>query len=209
MAKALEITNLYYKQGNFVLRDINLDIEENEAVAIIGKSGAGKSTLLRLIGNAVVADAGVIKYFGKEMYEDERQIRGDMSVIFDESNFNTELKGIRLAKEIKRFEADFSLDRFHEYMKNFELDENMRIRFYSKGMQRKYALALALSRKPKLLIMDEVTSGVDENSRKRMWEVIAEYKKSNTLAIVFTIHHLEDIKLAKARIVTFDRGGIL
>ena len=209
MAKALEITNLYYKQGNFVLRDINLDIEENEAVAIIGKSGAGKSTLLRLIGNAVVADAGVIKYFGKEMYEDERQIRGDMSVIFDESNFNTELKGIRLAKEIKRFEADFSLDRFHEYMKKFELDENMRIRFYSKGMQRKYALALALSRKPKLLIMDEVTSGVDENSRNRMWEVIAEYKKSNTLAIVFTTHHLEDIKLVKARTVTFDRGGIL
>ena len=209
MAKALEITNLYYKQGNFVLRDINLDIEENEAVAIIGKSGAGKSTLLRLIGNAVVADAGVIKYFGKEMYEDERQIRGDMSVIFYESNFNTELKGIRLAKEIKRFEADFSLDRFHEYMKKFELDENMRIRFYSKGMQRKYALALALSREPKLLIMDEVTSGVDENSRNRMWEVIAEYKKSNTLAIVFTTHHLEDIKLAKARIVTFDRGGIL
>ena len=209
MSKALEITNLYYKQGNFVLRDINLDIEENEAVAIIGKSGAGKSTLLRLIGNAVVADAGVIKYFGKEMYEDERQIRGDMSVIFDESNFNTELKGIRLAKEIKRFEADFSLDRFHEYMKKFELDENMRIRFYSKGMQRKYALALALSRKPKLLIMDEVTSGVDENSRKRMWEVIAEYKKSNTLAIVFTTHHLEDIKPAKARTVTFDRGGIL
>ena len=102
MAEALELENIYLRQGSFLSKDINLTLEENETVALIGKSGAGKSTLIRVIGNAATADSGIIRYFGKEMYEDEKKIRVQMTIIFEDSNINTEKSGLRLAKEIKR-----------------------------------------------------------------------------------------------------------
>ena len=209
MAEALELENIYLRQGSFLLKDINLTLEENETVALVGKSGAGKSTHIRVIGNAAAADSGIIRYFGKEMYEDEKKIRGQMSIIFDDSNFNTEMRGIRLAKEIKRFEPEFSLEDFSEYMKRLELDEKMRIRFYSKGMQRKYALALALSRQPKLLVMDEVTSGVDEPARKDMWKLIDEYRKKKQLSIIFSTHNMKDLEETNTRRIVIDKGVLL
>lgn len=209
MVKALELENVYYKQGSFYLNDINLQVNKNDTIALVGKSGAGKSTLIRLIGNAAVSDSGIIRYFGKELYEDEKAIRASMSVIYDESNFNTEMKGISLAKEIKKFEPNFSMEKFSEYMSELELDANMRIRFYSKGMQRKYALALALARSPKLLVMDEVTSGVDEASRDALWKLVDEYRTNNELTIIFSTHHEKDIESIGARKIIIDKGELL
>lgn len=205
----LELERVFLGQGDFLLKDINMSIYENDLVAIVGKSGAGKTTLLKAIGNSLVVDSGIIKYFGKEMYEDEKNIRRRMSVVFDESNFNTEMRAISLAKEIKRFEADFSMDDFTYYMEKFDLDINKRIRFYSKGMQRMYALVLALSRKPELLIMDEVTSGVDEESRKVLWSIIDEYRQKNSLTILFSTHHKDDIENINAKVITMDRGELV
>lgn len=209
MESVLELDRVYYKQGSFLLNNISISLANNETIALVGKSGSGKSTLMRIIGNAAVADAGIVRYFGKELYEDEKNIRRLMSVIFDDSNFNTEFKAGKLAREIKKFEPDFDLEKFSEYMKRLELDENMRIRFYSKGMQRKYALVLALSRKPSLLVMDEVTSGVDETSRTEMWKIVNEYKTNNDLAIIFSTHHMKDIEATGARIISIDKGECL
>lgn len=209
MAKVLELEHIYYKQGSFLVKDINFSLEDGEVVALVGKSGAGKSTLMRIIGNAIDSDAGIIRYFGKEMYEDEKNIRQQMSVIFDESNFNTEMRGISLAKELSRFENNFSMSSFNEYMDRLELDKNMRIRFYSKGMQRMYALALALSRMPRLLIMDEVTSGVDEMSRDLLWSIVNDYRKEHPLSIIFTTHHKKDIISVGAKEIMIEKGELL
>ena len=68
--KALELQKVYYKQGNFIIHDVNLAIEAGSCVALIGASGSGKTTLIKLIGNVMRADVGRFLYFGKEMYED-------------------------------------------------------------------------------------------------------------------------------------------
>ena len=60
---ALQLEKIYYRQGNFLINDVNFSLEENETVALCGKSGSGKSTIIRLIGNAVEADAGIIRYY--------------------------------------------------------------------------------------------------------------------------------------------------
>lgn len=205
---ALQLEKIYYRQGNFLINDVNFSLEENETVALCGKSGSGKSTIIRLIGNAVEADAGIIRYYGEELYQNEKKIRRSMSVMYDRVNFNIELTGNKLVREIKKFEPFFSMEDFEKYMKIFELDGNKRIRFYSGGMRKMYMLSIALARNPRLLVMDEPTSEVDEEAAKKMREVISSYKKERGLTVLFSTHNKDDIKVFADRVITLKEGGI-
>ena len=165
--------------------------------------------MVSLIGNANVADSGIIRYFGKELYENEKSIRKDMSVVYDRINFNREMRARRLAKEIKRFEKDFDLAQFDKYLEIFELDPSQRIRYFSTEMRRKYMLSLALSRNPKLLVMDDVTLDVEQESRSLMWKVIKEYRQDRGLSIIFTTRNKDDIENSRARVVELEGGKLL
>lgn len=193
---ALEVEKLYIKRGNLGLKDINLQLQEEKVHAIVGKSGTGKSTLIRAIGGAVRPDAGCIRYDGRQLCEDEKEIRKNMSVIYDSPNFNIELKPDRLVKELAKFEPWFDRERYVKLMGQMELDRKMQIKLYSVGQQKKLMLILALCRNPRLLVMDEVTSGVDRESRVAMWELIDDYRKENILSVIFTTHHEEEMYIA-------------
>lgn len=194
--QALKIEKLYLKRGGFLLRDFSMELEVGQIHVITGKSGSGKSTLFRAIGGALRPEAGRILYYGKEMYEDELKIRKRMSVIYDAPNFNMELSPERLAREWKKFEPWFDRDAFTSYMNRLELEMNQRVKLYSVEKRRKLMLALALSRKPELLVMDDVTSGVDTKTRQMMWEMVEKYRSKQELTILFSSHHEEEILLA-------------
>ena len=119
-----------------------------------------------------------------------------MSVIYDAPNFNRELSPERLAREWKKFEPWFDRDAFTSYMNRLELEMNQRVKLYSVEKCRKLMLALALSRKPELLVMDDVTSGVDTKPRQMMWEMVEKYRSKQELTILFSSHHEEEILLA-------------
>lgn len=206
--KALEFEEVYFKRGYFTLADVNFSIEEGETVAISGRSGSGKTTLFELMGNAVRPAGGFIRYFGKEMYEDEANIRKNMSVMFTEPNFNGERRPDFFVKEVKRIEPSFDIDAFYEYLHFFDLDDKTAIRKYSKGMRKKMMLSFYLARKPKLLLMDEPTSGLDEKSREEVFEAIARYKKEHELSIVFSTHYKDDMSQYANRILTIENGGV-
>ena len=165
--QALKIEKLYLKHGGFLLRDFNMELEVGQIHVITGKSGSGKSTLFRAIGGALRPEAGRILYYGKEMYEDELKIRKRMSVIYDAPNFNMELSPERLAREWKKFEPWFDREAFTSYMNRLELEMNERVKLYSVEKCRKLMLALALSRNPELLVMDDVTSGLPIGGRQK------------------------------------------
>ena len=194
--QALKIEKLSLKHGGFLLRDFNMELEVGQIHVITGKSGSGKSTLFRAIGGALRPEAGRILYYGKEMYEDELKIRKRMSVIYDAPNFNMELSPERLAREWKKFEPWFDREAFTSYMNRLELEMNQRVKLYSVEKCRKLMLALALSRNPELLVMDDVTSGVDTQSRQVMWEIVERYRSKQELTILFSSHHEEELLLA-------------
>lgn len=204
--QALKIEKLYLKHGSFLLRDFNMELEVGQIHVITGKSGSGKSTLFRAIGGALRPEAGRILYYGKEMYEDELKIRKRMSVIYDAPNFNMELSPERLAREWKKFEPWFDREAFTSYMNRLELEMNQRVKLYSVEKCRKLMLALALSRNPELLVMDDVTSGVDTQSRQVMWEIVERYRSKQELTILFSSHHEEELLLAD-RVWNLDGRG--
>ena len=196
MKKALEIEKLYARRGAFWLKDVNLVIEEEKIHAVTGKSGSGKSTLIRAVGGAVRPGAACIRYFGQEMYENEREIRTRMSVVYDTPNFNIELKPDGLVKELCKFEPWFDQSRYVQMMSEMELNRQIKVKLYSEGQQRKLMLILALCRNPELLVMDEATSGMDRASRAAMWKLIVDYRQKNPLSVLFTTHHEEELYVA-------------
>lgn len=196
MKKALEIEKLYARRGAFWLKDVNLVIEEEKIHAVTGKSGSGKSTMIRAVGGAVRPEAGCIRYFGQEMYENEREIRTRMSVVYDTPNFNIELKPDGLVKELCKFEPWFDQSRYVQMMSEMELNRQIKVKLYSEGQQRKLMLILALCRNPELLVMDEATSGMDRASRAAMWKLIVDYRQKNPLSVLFTTHHEEELYVA-------------
>ena len=196
MKNALEIEKLYARRGAFWLKDVNLVIEEEKIHAVTGKSGSGKSTLIRAVGGAVRPEAGCIRYFGQEMYENEREIRTRMSVVYDTPNFNIELKPDGLVKELCKFEPWFDQSRYVQMMSEMELNRQIKVKLYSEGQQRKLMLILALCRNPELLVMDEATSGMDRASRAAMWKLIVDYRQKNPLSVLFTTHHEEELYVA-------------
>ena len=196
MKKALEIEKLYARRGAFWLKDVNLVIEEEKIHAVTGKSGSGKSTLIRAVGGAVRPEAGCIRYFGQEMYENEREIRTRMSVVYDTPNFNIELKPDGLVKELCKFEPWFDQSRYVQMMSEMELNRQIKVKLYSEGQQRKLMLILALCRNPELLVMDEATSGMDRASRAAMWKLIVDYRQKNPISVLFTTHHEEELYVA-------------
>lgn len=194
--EALKLEQLYIRRGNFLIRDVNFSVEEGQICAIAGKGGSGKSSLIHAVGGAIHPQVGRILYDGRQLYEAEEQIRKEMSVVYDAPNFNTEMKPEKLVRELMKFEPWFDRETFSIYMEQLELDPKLRVKLYSEGMQRKLMLILALCRGPKLLVMDEPTSGVDRQSRKVMWELLMAYKKEKPLTVLFTTHHGEEIKQA-------------
>ncbi|MCM1283904.1 MAG: ABC transporter ATP-binding protein [Muribaculaceae bacterium] len=207
MKEALRTEKLYLRRGRFLVSDVNLSVETGQMLAIGGRSGAGKSTLIRGIGGAFAPEAGKICYWGKELWEDEANIRRQMSLVHDEPNFNTELKPERLVREIVRFEPFFAKEAFFIYMEQMELDPRQRVKLYSPGMVKKLMLVLALCRSPELLVMDEPTSGADVQAKALMWEIIEDYRKNHPVAVVYTTHH--ESELAKADNALYLRDGRL
>jgi len=205
---ALELEHVYFERGLFVLADLNFELKTGETVAISGRSGSGKTTLFELIGNVIRPAGGYIRFFGKEMYEAEAEIRKLVSFIFAEPNFNCERRIDHMVKEWKRLEPALDLDAFWEYLEYFGIIETKRIRVLSKGQRKKLMLALALSRKPKLLLMDEPTSGLDERSRQEFFQIIEDYRKKHELTVLFSTHHEDDITTYADRMLTIENGGV-
>lgn len=205
---ALEFEHVYFRRGYFALADINFEIKQGETVAIRGRSGCGKTTLFGLMGNVLEPGGGYIRYFGKEMYENEAEIRKMMSLMFTEPNFNGERRIDGFVKAFKKLEPWFDLDGFYERLKAFDLDEKKSIKMYSKGMRKKMMLSFFLSRNPKLLLMDEPTGGLDQKSRAEVFGMIEDYRIKNELTVLFSTHHNDDIAEYADRILTMENGGI-
>ena len=215
MSTALSIRALSktYANGVEALRGVDLDVEEGDFYALLGPNGAGKSTLIGILTGLVNRTGGEIQVFGVDSRTRPEEARALMGVVPQEFNFNIFEKTL----EILVFQAGlYGIPRPEATRRALHDMERLGLaskrdtvaRDLSGGMKRRLMVARALVNRPRLLILDEPTAGVDIELRRSLWEFLTELNRQGT-TIILTTHYLEEAEQLCRNLAIIDHGRIL
>ena len=205
----LKNVNKKYEKSNFAIKDISFSVPEGSVVGFIGENGAGKSTTMNCILNVIRRDSGTIKIFGREMTDEDIDIRENIGVVYDSNNFPEHLTAKQLADILGRIYSKWDDFCFEQFLRRFGLPESQKIKTYSRGMSMKLAIAVALSHDSKLLILDEATSGLDPIMRDEILDVLLEFVKQENHSILLSSHITSDLEKIADYIVFIHNGEII
>jgi ABC-type multidrug transport system, ATPase component len=205
----LKNVNKKYEKSNFAIKDISFSVPEGSIVGFIGENGAGKSTTMKCILNVIRRDSGTIEIFGREMTDEDIDIRENIGVVYDSNNFPEYLTAKQLADILGRIYSKWDDFCFEQFLRRFGLPESQKIKSYSRGMSMKLAIAVALSHDSKLLILDEATSGLDPIMRDEILDVLLEFVKQENHSILLSSHITSDLEKIADYIVFIHNGEII
>ena len=188
-----------------VLKDVNLKIESNKIVGLLGKNGSGKSTLFKLANDLLVPTSGEILIDGKPVSVESKNI---VSYLPERSYLEPNLKVSDAIKVFETFYEDFDSKKAEELLKDLELDREMQLSKMSKGMKEKVQLVLVMSRKAKIYILDEPLGGVDPASRDYILQTILKNFDENATLLIST-HMVADIEKILDEVIFIDNGKIV
>ncbi|WP_444678126.1 ABC transporter ATP-binding protein [Halomonas sp. E19] len=213
---ALSIRGLtkVYGNGFHALKGIDLDVQQGDFFALLGPNGAGKSTTLGVVCSLVQKTAGRVSIFGIDIDRDFARAKYHLGVVPQEFNFNQfeKVLDIVLAQAgyygMPRREA---LPRAERLLKDLGLWDKRggSARMLSGGMKRRLMIARALMHRPKLLILDEPTAGVDIELRRSMWEYMRRINREEGTTIILTTHYLEEAESLCRNIAIINHGEIV
>lgn len=204
----LEVKDLEKKYKDFTLDKINFSLPAGTIVGLIGENGAGKSTTINAILNLIKKDGGEIKVLGKEMTDSDTGMRNEIGVVFDGDNFYETLTPGKIGNIMKKVYSNWDMSCFEDYLKRFQLPVSKEIKQFSKGMKMKFTIAVALSHNPRLLILDEATSGLDPIVRDEVLDIFLDFVQDETHAVLVSSHITSDLEKI-ADYITFIHEGKL
>lgn len=202
----LKVENLNKEFKRFKLKDISFHLQPGYIMGFIGPNGAGKTTTIKLIMNLLKKDSGSIKIFGQDNIKFERQVKDRIGFVYDESHFYEDLTIKQMKNIVAPFYTEWNEEVFQKYIKDFSLDEKMKIKKLSRGMKMKFSLSLALSHNADLIIMDEPTSGLDPVFRREMLDILYNIIQDENKSIFFSTHITTDLEKI-ADYITFINDG--
>ena len=202
----LEIKNLTMSYKNkLVLDKLNLSFEKGKVVGLLGPNGSGKTTLLRILAGLEKNYAGEVKIGG----EDPNHLtKSFVSYQPDHLPLDKSYNLVKISNLYGEFFEDFSKEKFEKIIRDFKLDMKMKIKNMSKGMKDKVQIALSLSRKSDLYLLDEPMSGIDPASRKKIMDVIIDNFDSDGLMIIST-HLISQIERLLDKVIFISDGKII
>ncbi|MEQ2677868.1 ABC transporter ATP-binding protein [Enterocloster citroniae] len=209
MENAINIRGLSKTYKDFSLKDVNLSLPKGSIMGLIGENGAGKSTTIKAMLDLVRRDSGTIEILGKDLDTSGKEIREQIGVILGESHFHEFLNAIQVSNIMKRVYGSWDQNLFLDYLKTFSLPEKKKIKEYSKGMMMKLSIAAALSHHPKLLILDEATSGLDPIIRDEILDIFFGFIEDGEHSILISSHITSDLDKVADYITMIHDGEIL
>ena len=184
--------NSHYLGGNLILEDIDLRIPDGKVLGLVGTNGSGKSTLLRLMSGVYIPDSGSVLYDGKEATLPE--VRENVFFLPDDPFFAGQTTGKGIFETYRTFYPGIDRELYRRLLERFKLDENAHQRNFSKGMRRQFYIALALSARPKYLLLDEAFDGLDAFTKKTVIEEINRAVEENDSTVVISSHALAELE---------------
>ncbi len=188
-----------------VLTNINLQIESNKIVGILGKNGSGKSTLFKLANDLLTATSGEVLIDGKPISTETKKI---VSYLPERPYLDPSLKVSDAIKLFETFYEDFDSPKAEKLLVDLDLNKDMRLSKMSKGMKEKVQLVLVMSRKAKIYILDEPLGGVDPASRDYILQTILKNFDENATLLIST-HMIADIEKILDEVIFIDNGEII
>ena len=207
---AIEIKGLCKSYPDFTLSDINLTLPQGALMGLVGENGAGKSTTLRLIMNAIARDAGSVSVLGVDNQAPSfAALRQDIGVVLDEAYFPEVLTAADVGRVMAGTYRNWSTEQYQSCLSRFSLPEKKAFKDFSRGMKMKLAIAVALSHSPRLLILDEATSGLDPMMRDEILDIFNDFTRDETHSILLSSHIVSALEKICDYIAFIHRGKLL
>jgi ABC-2 type transport system ATP-binding protein len=210
MLRIEDLTKRYRGAAAPALHSVGFSVAEGAFVALLGPNGAGKSTLLNILSGRSDADTGEIQLLGRDLFSDPR-LRAAIGIVPQDVRFDFVFR----VEELLRLERGFyglPPDEAHvqTLLERLSLDNrrNVTVRALSGGMQRRLMIARALVHRPRLLLLDEPTAGVDLQLRRDLHAFLRELNAEGT-TIVLTTHYLEEAEKLCERVILLDHGRVV
>ncbi len=198
MTNAISVNNLTKKYDSFTaVNGISFEVKEGELFAFLGENGAGKSTTINMLCTILEKTSGDVRVFGHELSKEDDEIRKLIGIVFQNSVLD---KKLTVGENLMTRGAYYGLNkkqiktRLEPYMDDFEIGEiwNRKYEKLSGGQRRRVDIVRALINEPRILFLDEPTTGLDPKSRRIVWDYIRKLKDEKNLTIFLTTHYMEE-----------------
>lgn len=208
MEYAIKIDHLTKDYGSFVLQDVSLAVPGGTIMGLIGENGAGKSTTIKCILNLIHRDAGTITLLDKDNIAEEAAVKEDIGLVLDESLFHDSLRPRDVGKIMGKLYQNWDGGLFDSYLEKFSLSKDKLVKELSKGMKMKLSIAAALSHHPRLLILDEATSGLDPVVRDELLDEFLAFIQDEDHAILISSHITSDLEKVADYVTYLHKGRV-
>ncbi|MBM7806308.1 ABC-2 type transport system ATP-binding protein [Geodermatophilus bullaregiensis] len=208
-APAVEVTDLRRRYGSFeAVRGISFEVRPGEVFALLGVNGAGKTSALEVVEGLVPASGGTVRVLGHDPRTERPAVRPHLGVLLQSSGLPGDLT---VAETVRTWARTLTAPRpVEEALAQVDLTgrAGVRVRSLSGGERRRLDLALALLGRPRVLVLDEPTTGLDPESRRTVWELVGGLVDDGA-AVVLTTHHLEEAEQLADRIAIMRAGQVV
>ena len=210
----LEVKNINKSYSNLkALDSVSFSIDEGQYVAIIGPNGSGKSTLLQILTGLFLPDSGEVNIFNLGLKKNLTFILSKMGIVFQQPTMDGELSiyaNLKFHSQLHGMSHSLANSRIKELVEKFELKEhlNKQAKNLSGGLKRRLEIVRSILHNPKILILDEATSGLDPESRKNILTYITDLNKNEKLTII-SITHLKDETLDVDKVIMLKNGKLV
>lgn len=205
----LTVNQLVKTYGSFSLGPLNLEIEPGSSVALVGANGAGKTTLFRSIMGTLRRQQGEIHFDGALTEEHKPAWKQGVGYVGDFTPLFDNWSGHKNLQAYSRFYPNWSQAVAEELARRLNLNLNLKPREFSTGQRTKMGIVLALSHQPKLLLLDEPSTGLDPVSRDVFIEMLFEFLQDESRSIVYATHHISEVEQLADRLVFISEGQVV
>ncbi len=211
--KIKDLTKTYNSNKIEAVKSISFDVYENEFFAFLGVNGAGKSTTINILCTLLEKTSGSVEICGHNIENDIDKIKNNIGVVFQNGLLDKQLSvydNLIFRGQLFNIEKSDLIKRIDNLVKKLLMEKFMKQKYgeLSGGQKRKADIARALLTNPKILFLDEPTTGLDPQSRKDMWSVIDNIRKDYNTTIFLTTHYMEEVAEAN-RVAIIDDGKLL
>ncbi|MCB1110873.1 MAG: ABC transporter ATP-binding protein [Chlamydiia bacterium] len=210
-----KVSKTYFEKRRLLkeaLKEVSLDLFEGEVLGLLGVNGAGKTTLVSILATLHPATAGDVQWDGTSIYDNLLSYRSVVGYCPQHPNIERQLslgENLILSGRCYGLSKEEAILRQKELAQEFKLEEYLEANIdqVSGGYKQRFLIARALMHRPKLVILDEPTVGLDSHIRRELWEVIANLKKEG-ITVILTTHYLDEAEYLSDRICLIHEGRI-